>query len=130
MAEFFGSVNWLPGRRVDADVVETGIGRFRISGDVDPSGDVLVGFRPECIEFAGPSDETAENTFGAGLTSSVFLGDQFVYDVTAHDLQLTGKSRAVPTPRGEKLLLHVPPGDVMVFPADERNTAFVSSVGK
>ena len=64
----------------------------------DPSGEVLVGFRPECIEFAEPSDETAENTFGSRLTSSVFLGDQFVYDVTAHDLRLTGKSRAVPTP--------------------------------
>ena len=130
VAEFFGSVNWLQGRRVDADMVETGIGRFRISGDADPSGEVLVGFRPECIEFAEPSDETAENTFGARLTSSVFLGDQFVYDVAAHDLQLTGKSRAVPTPRGEKLLLHVPPGDVMVFPADEQNTSFVNSVGR
>ena len=58
----------------------------------------------------------------------MFLGDQFVYDVTAEDTPLTGKSRAVPTPHREKLRLHVPPGDVMVFAADEKNTAFVNSV--
>ncbi len=128
VAEFFGSVNWLPGRRVDADMVETGIGRFRISGEADASGDVLVGFRPECIEFAGAAGETAENAFGARLTSSIFLGDQFVYDATANDARLTGKSRAVPTTHGDALMLRVPPGEVMVFPADEKNTAFVNSV--
>ena len=130
VAEFFGSVNWLPGRRVDANLVETRIGRFRVSGNADPGGDVFVGFRPESMAFADPSEEEADNTFRTRLVSSVFLGDQFVYDVVADDAQLTGKSRAVPTPHGEKLLLHVPPSDVMVFPADERNTAFVNSVGK
>ena len=130
VAEFFGSVNWLPGRGLGGDQVETGIGQFQVAGGLDADGEVLVGFRPESIQFTGPSDLQAGNTFEARLTSSVFLGDQFIYDVTAHDQQLTGKSRAVPTPRDEKLLLHVPPGDVMVFPADERNTAFVDSVGK
>ncbi len=129
VAEFFGSVNWLPGRRAGADLVETGIGRFQVSGGADADAEVFVGFRPESIQFTGPADETDDNTFEARLTSSVFLGDQFVYNVTANDQQLTGKSRTVPTTHGDALLLRVPPGDVMVFPADEKNTAFVGSVG-
>ena len=130
VAEFFGSVNWLPGRRVEADLVETGIGRFRTSRDTGASTEVFVGFRPECIQYAEPAADQGDNTIEARLTSSVFLGDQFVYDATAGDTPLTGKSRAVPTTHGDSLLLHVPPGDVMVFPADEKNTAFVNSVEK
>ncbi len=129
VAEFFGSVNWLPGQRTTADQVETKIGRFQISGEAGPSRDVFVGFRPECIAFAEPSDDRAGNTFEARLVSSVFLGDQFVYDVKVDDAGITGKSRTVPIPHGENILLHVSPGDVMVFPANEKNTAFVSSVG-
>ena len=128
VAEFFGSVNWLPGRRAGAGPVETGIGRFRISGDAGPGGDVFVGFRPEALQFAEPSDERSDNAFEARLVSSVFLGDQFVYAATANDVSLTGKSRAVPTTHGDTLMLHVSPGDVMVFPADEKNTTFVNSV--
>ena len=130
VAEFFGSVNWLPGRRVEADLVETGIGRFRTSRDTGASTEVFVGFRPECIQYAEPAADKQDNTFEARLTSSVFLGDQFVYDATADDTPLTGKSRAVPATHGDSLLLHIPPSDVMVFPADEKNTAFVNSVEK
>ena len=130
VAEFFGSVNWLPGRRVEADLVETRIGRFRTSGDAGASTDVFVGFRPECIQYAEPATDKGDNTFEARLTSSVFLGDQFVYDATAGDVQLTGKSRTVPTTHGDTLSLRVMPDEVMVFAADEKNTAFVNSVGK
>ena len=128
VAEFFGSVNWLRGRHVDADVVETGIGRFRVAGAADAGGEVWVGFRPEAMAFAEPSGEEPENTFRTSLVSSVFLGDQFVYDVVADDIRITGKSRAVPTTQGDALLLRVPPAEVMVFAADEKNTAFVNSV--
>ena len=130
VAEFFGSVNWLPGRRVEANLVETRIGRFRPSSDAGPGTDVFVGFRPECIQYAEPSEDKGDNTFEARLTSSIFLGDQFVYDATAGDIPLTGKSRAVPTTQGGMLSLRVASEDVMVFAADEKNTAFVDSVGK
>ena len=130
VAEFFGSVNWLPGRRVEAGLVETRIGRFRTSGDAGASTDVFVGFRPECIQYAEPATDKGDNTFEARLTSSVFLGDQFVYDATAGDVPLTGKSRTVPTTHGDTLSLRVMPDEVMVFAADEKNTAFVNSVGK
>ena len=128
VAEFFGSVNWLPGQRIAANRVKTRIGDFEVPGEAGSEPEVFVGFRPEAIQFAAPSDDAADNTFEARLTASVFLGDQFVYDVTAEDTPLTGKSRAVPTPHREKLRLHVPPGDVMVFAADKKNTAFVNSV--
>ncbi len=128
VAEFFGSVNWLRGRRAGDDTVETGIGRFRITGDAGPEGEVWVGFRPESIGFAEASDDGTDNTFRAQLKSSVFLGDQFVYDVTTEDTQITGKSRFVPTADGDALRLRVPRDDVMVFAADERNTAFVNAV--
>jgi len=126
VAEFFGSVNWLPGQLVEPNLVETQIGRFEITGNSELDRDVLVGFRPECMAFAR---DNGHNHFRATLQSNVFLGDQFVYDAAVGDTKLVGKSRAVPKLEAGRLHVYVNPADVMVFAANEKNTAFVDSVG-
>lgn len=129
VAEFFGSVNWLPGQLCEAGLVETRIGKFAVTAQHGLEREVLVGFRPECMSFAGESG-AIQNAFHATLRSSVFLGDQFVYDAAVDDVTLIGKSRTVPEVHDGKLHVHVEPADVMVFPATERNRAFVHSVGQ
>jgi len=128
VAEFFGSVNWLPGHRVESNLVETRIGRFEITERGELERDVLVGFRPECMAFAEGAEGQRPNHFNATLRSSVFLGDQFVYDATVEESKLVGKSRVVPRPEAGKLHVYVDPVDVLVFPATDKNTAFVNAI--
>ena len=74
VAEFFGSVNWLDGKVVEPGVAESPIGKLPI--EVVQAGEkVLLGFRPECLQFANGSYRT--NSFPGKLLSSTFLGDQF-----------------------------------------------------
>jgi iron(III) transport system ATP-binding protein len=119
VADFFGSVNWLPGRLVKPNFIETAIGGFEVCVGGDLSAEVLVGFRPECVEFADSNTPAGQGCFAATLRSSTFLGDQFVYEAVVKDQLLIGKSRVVPA-RGEpKLQLFVRPADLMVFPGSQ-----------
>jgi iron(III) transport system ATP-binding protein len=128
VAEFFGSVNWLAGQLTQANLVETSIGPFVTAEAHRFEHDVLVGFRPESMAFVTESAER-HNCFHATMHSSVFLGDQFVYDATVNETKLVGKSRTVPKLEDGRLHVHVDPADVMVFPATERNKAFIGSLG-
>lgn len=129
VAEFFGSVNWLSGKLVNSDLVETSIGRFRIPQTNPPASDVVVGFRPESVEIAAASPEPGPNSFQAVLGTHTFLGDQFVYDAAVKNIKLVGKSRTVPFRNGRELHLRVDPEDIMIFPATEKNTAFLGPHG-
>ncbi|MEO6164763.1 MAG: ABC transporter ATP-binding protein [Candidatus Binatia bacterium] len=119
VADFFGSVNWLPGRLVKPNFIETAIGGFEVCVRADLSGEVLVGFRPECLEFADSNTPAEQDCFAATLRSSTFLGDQFVYEAVIKDQLLIGKSRVVPARGDPKLQLFVRPADLMVFPRSE-----------
>jgi iron(III) transport system ATP-binding protein len=116
VADFFGSVNWISGKLVAADCVETAIGRFEVSVRGELGADVLLGFRPECLGIDDRNAAAGKNCFGAVLHSSTFLGDQFMYEAMAQDQLLVGKSRIAPLGRNRQLQLSVQPGDLMVFP--------------
>lgn len=120
VAEFFGSVNWVNGKIIQADVVETSIGRLRMRKPGTPGEKILVGFRPECLIIVEDHPVTESNVLQATLQSSTFLGDQFVYSVVVQDRLLVGKNRTLPVCRKGQLCLRVDPADVMVFPADEQ----------
>ncbi|HVO92786.1 MAG TPA: ABC transporter ATP-binding protein [Terriglobales bacterium] len=116
VADFFGSVNWLSGTLVAANLVETVIGRFKVFAQGDVGAEVLLGFRPECLEIADGAGLAAPNCFGAVLRSSTFLGDQFVYEAVIHDQLLVGKSRVLPVCGGRQLQLFVKADDLLIFP--------------
>jgi iron(III) transport system ATP-binding protein len=120
VADFFGSVNWVAGTLVGPELVETKIGRLKVCG-CSPSGpEVLVGFRPESLHIADQGDVSRENIFEVDLRSSIFLGDQFVYETTADNLLILGKSRVPPTCGGRRLRVYVDASDIMVFPRTVR----------
>ncbi len=119
VADFFGSVNWLSGKLVDADLIDTKIGRLAVSAKGATGPEVLVGFRPESLQILDDSNAAGQNSFKAVLRASTFLGDQFVYDAVVKEQLLVGKSRMVPTSGDRGIQLYVAPSDIMVFPGDE-----------
>ncbi len=119
VADFFGSVNWLAGTLTESRFVETKIGRLEVCPRTDPGPDVLVGFRPESLQIVDGASGCRQNVFDAMLRSSIFLGDQFVYEVLVKDLAVTGKSRSMPVGQARCLNLYVDPAEIMVFPHSE-----------
>jgi iron(III) transport system ATP-binding protein len=126
VADFFGAVNWLSGKRVAANFVETGIGGFEVCVRGELGAEVLVGFRPECLEIADHANVAGQNCIAATLRSSTFLGDQFVYEAVIQDQVLVGKSRILPTRGDRQLQLIVRPADLMVFPRSEVTNQLLS----
>jgi len=118
VADFFGSVNWLSGTVVSPRTVQTRLGRFEVCAHPGAGPDVLVGFRPEALQIVERPESCGPNSFEAHLRSSVFLGDQFVFETVCDDLRLIGKSRRVPS-HERRLRLRVEPSDIMVFPCPE-----------
>jgi iron(III) transport system ATP-binding protein len=119
VADFFGSVNWLSGKLTGSRIVETRIGRLELSLRGDPGPEVLIGFRPECLQIADGLRLSGNNVFEAVLRSSTFLGDQFVYEVFIKDVLVTGKSRLIPARDDGRLQLYIDPAEIMVFPFSE-----------
>jgi ABC-type Fe3+/spermidine/putrescine transport system ATPase subunit len=116
-ANFFGFVNWVDGQVVQPGQVDTPLGRVcTLPGNTRPGDNVLLGFRPECLQPAvAPSGQLRGR-----LESSVFLGDQVVYTARVGERMLTGKSRLVPGAVGQEIELGVAAEDVMVFPGVEQ----------
>jgi iron(III) transport system ATP-binding protein len=114
VAEFFGSVNWLDGKVVEPGVAESPIGKLLIERSSKVGEKVLLGFRPECLQFANGAKES--NSFVGTLVSSTFLGDQFIFSATVSGQGLVGKNRSVPQRPDGTVELSVQPSDIMVFP--------------
>jgi ABC-type Fe3+/spermidine/putrescine transport system ATPase subunit len=117
VAEFFGQVNWLDGRVVEPGVVETALGPLRVDGVASRGEAVLVGFRPECLAASDGLAGPGRNFLDGTLTSSTFLGDQFLYTAIVRGQRLVGKGRVLPGADGSAVRLQVAASDVMVFPA-------------
>ena len=119
VADFFGAVNWLTGKLTEAKTVETKIGRLEVCSQNDLGAEVLVGFRPECLQIVDGSQRAVHNAFDGVLRSSTFLGDQFVYEAFIKNSLVTGKSRLIPSCDDRRLRLYVDPAEIMVFPYSE-----------
>jgi iron(III) transport system ATP-binding protein len=126
VADFFGSVNWLAGTRVASKIVETKIGRLEVCVHGDAGPEVLVGFRPESLQIVDRGNVSCPNAFDAVLRSSIFLGDQFIYDAVVKNQLLVGKSRLIPTGGDRKFQLFVEPSEIMVFPHSEMKGRILS----
>ena len=120
VAEFFGLVNWLTGKMIQSCLAESPIGPLHIRSGANPGDEVLLGFRPECLTVVSSPSGAGPNILPATLRSSMFLGDQFLYNVTVHNHSLAGKSRTISAHGDGHLYLHVDPDDIMVFPATEK----------
>jgi iron(III) transport system ATP-binding protein len=113
VADFFGSVNWLDGEVVGPGVAQSPIGQLRIEATSRPGEKVLLGFRPECLYFANGAEQA--NSFGGRITTSTFLGDQFIFNAMVNGQLLVGKNRNIPQAPDGAVELRVQPSDIMVF---------------
>jgi iron(III) transport system ATP-binding protein len=129
VAEFFGTMNWMPGERDSADgnKVTTQIGTFSVSPSSATEKNVWVGFRPEHMGFSEEPFGQQQNHFLADLRDSIFLGDQYNFEARASDSKLMGKSRVAPKLQADKLHITIDPSDIMIFPADDKNTKFIKT---
>ena len=126
VAEFFGTVNWLPGE-LDGDAVKTKIGEFLTSERDVPDKNVWLGIRPENLIFPEEAYSPNPNHILADLKNTVFLGDQYTFEASSSDSVLHGKSRVAPKLRENQLHIAVDPDDVMIFPANDKNTKFINA---
>ncbi len=127
VANFFGSVNWLSGTLLSPNAVQTELGRFEVCAHDAAGPDVLVGFRPEAVRIVEDAEACGRNSFEANLRSSVFLGDQFVYETVAGDLLIIGKSRQMPDGSQRRLRLRVEPSDILLFPCSKDEQPMTTS---
>ena len=126
VAEFFGTVNWLPGE-LDGNIVHTKIGDFSAKNDNFSDKNVWLGIRPENLSFSEEAFSPEPNHVSAGLKSSVFLGDQYTFEASSSEAILHGKSRVAPKVQKDQLHIAVDPDDVMIFAANEKNTEFINA---
>lgn len=129
VAEFFGTVNWLPGEMGSAEgnIVKTEIGELVVSVDAATEKKVWVGLRPEHLGFSEDGFSQQKNHFQADLKNTVFLGDQYMFDAHAGNSDLIGKSRVAPILQNDKLHIAIDPSDILVYPADDTNTKFIEA---
>ncbi len=120
VAEFFGLMNWVKGRVIQPGLAETPVGPFHFSGATAAAGEVVLGFRPECLEVFEATARADANVFAGTLRSSMFLGDQLVCHFAAGELVFAAKCRNLSGRAGGRLNLRVAPGDVLVFSAGKR----------
>ena len=124
VAEFFGSINWLRGKMVERDRVESEIGTLVIQSARQYEGDVVVGVRPEDVKFAASAD--LENRFAGNVLATTFLGDQATAEVKIKDKILLAKTLPDDAKPVGAVSVHLPKQKIVVFPETvaERNLAY------
>ena len=120
VADFFGLMNWVKGTIIQPGLAETPIGPLRFGGAAGVAGEVLLGFRPECVAVLEGASRPDSNVFAGTLRTSMFLGDQLVCHFAVGEQLFAAKCRSVAARDGGGVHIHIDPDDVMVFSAGKR----------
>jgi iron(III) transport system ATP-binding protein len=123
VAEFFGTVNWLEGKR-EGDKITTEMGSFSLSSALPDASKVWLGIRPEHL-INQPNGPSGENQFSVTLKEAVFLGDQYAFEAAIGGIGLSGKSRNAPFLQDGKMQISIESSDIMVFEANAENDEFI-----
>ena len=114
VAEFFGSINWIRGKMLDANHVETECGVLCVADSRRCDGAVIVGIRPEDVRLERSSNED-ENRIEGKVMSSTFLGDQVVAEVKIGEKTLIAKVPPDDREPSKTVSVHLPKGRLVVF---------------
>ena len=90
VAEFFGSMNWLRGKVLDKDLIETEIGTVEASF-TDATARVVVGIRPEDVKINSVPAVACRQIDGV-VSAATFVGDQMIYELRINNSILTAKT--------------------------------------
>ena len=115
VAEFFGSMNWLRGKVLDNDCVETEIGRIEVDFRGERNCNVVIGIRPEDMKIDSTADDRS-NRVEATVSSSTFVGDQIIFEIRINNSVLTAKAKPEGKSPAGKVSLYFPKEKMVVFP--------------
>jgi iron(III) transport system ATP-binding protein len=115
VAEFFGSINWIHGRMLDDQCIESEIGPLVTETSRRYEGGVVVGVRPEDVKLDRASTE-AENRLEGNIVSSNFLGDQVIAEVKIKDKILVAKVSPEKENLSGNVTVQLPKARIVVFP--------------
>jgi iron(III) transport system ATP-binding protein len=115
VAEFFGSINWLRGKMLDLNRVETAIGTLVVGNSRARLGAVVIGIRPEDIHWAQASPEP-KNRLEGKVVSSIFLGDQAIAEVEINGQVLSVKLMPDNQKPAGPVVIELPADKLVVFP--------------
>lgn len=120
-ARFFGSTNFIPGQRIEADVhcIETPIGQFRFeapSSTQAPNGSVLLTIRAEQIHLNAP---LSHNTFRARVRSRIYVGTYTRYKIVVDGFEIEAVRSADMVGdinEGDEVTVTFPPDRIWLVP--------------
>jgi iron(III) transport system ATP-binding protein len=118
VADFIGETNWLEGTVLAADNkqlrVKTPVGVVEAHGDYKDGAAVLIGFRPEAVQF----HQNATNSFVARIMRVNYLGEIEQYALEVGEGKIVKAFEQNPLTHrtvGTQLTVHVRPQDVLVL---------------
>jgi iron(III) transport system ATP-binding protein len=114
VAEFFGSMNWLRGKVLDKDLIETEIGTVEASF-TDATASVVVGIRPEDVKINSLPDVGCRQIDGV-VSAATFVGDQMIYEVRINNSILTAKTMVNWARAEGRVSVYLPREKLIVFP--------------
>ena len=85
VAEFIGTMNFLPAYVIGDAVEVAGLGRIAVSdlqSEARTEGDPMVGFRPETATLLFPGQDATDRLATGKVEEVVYYGDMTYYDVT------------------------------------------------
>ena len=115
VAEFFGSINWIRGKMLDGQRVESEIGPLVTETSRRYDGAVVVGIRPEDVKLDGAFNGV-ENRLDGNVVSSNFLGDQVIAEVKIKDKILVAKVSPEKERLAGNVAVQLPRNRIVVFP--------------
>ena len=117
IAEFFGDMNWLPGRRNGHGAVETGIGSVRVKGGCT-SESLQLGIRPENVIMSQQKIESV-NAFPATVETITFLGERQSIVVDVKGTKIVLHANGALELGGNDVWIDVPETAILTFPNRE-----------
>ena len=118
VADFIGETNWLEGAVMTAEAqqlrVKTPVGVFEARGKYKDGAPVLIGFRPEAVQF----HENASNCFPARIVRVNYLGEieQYALEIAGGNIIKAFEQNPLAHREvGTELTVHVRAQDVLVL---------------
>ncbi len=111
VAEFIGSANFIEGKVVDADRIETSIGMIQCAVPSEiGQGEVLMFIRPENITVSREKPPARTNVFEATVASSTFVGEHYDCVFSIQDQQIRANVQSAEgIDSGRKVFVHFDP---------------------
>lgn len=118
IAEFFGDMNWLPGRRSGNGAVQTSIGPMRVNGRC-ANESLRLGIRPENVALSRTRLESV-NAFRGTVETVTFLGERQSIVVDVKGTKIVLHANGALELGGNDVWIDLPEAAILTFPNQEQ----------